>query len=159
MPKDPTPNMHEKPSKDDPPPTAQPPNFHPHHITPDTFHHLLTCYPGTVEALARRKALERATRSSTAKAKKAKKSRSGTPAAAREAQTDQDQVVDREVKEFLELDEGRYRGLPGVVRSRGGEGSGGGFLTKEELVEVMEWKLFVPSPPLVSGVFMVWCGD
>ncbi|PLB43998.1 hypothetical protein P170DRAFT_369681 [Aspergillus steynii IBT 23096] len=133
------------------------PNFHPDHITRDTFDRLLNCYPVTVEAITRRKAAERAARSSSAAAKKAKKSRSSS-SATREQQPDHDatqtEQVDREVQDFLRLDERRYQGLPELVKNRAeGSNGGGGFLTKEELVEVMEWKLkHGVSRPMLLGM-------
>lgn len=130
---------------------AQSPMFYPNQITPGTFHRLLNCYPVTVEAIARRKATARSTRSSTAAAKKAKRSKpdpsSSSAGDGDEVLTEQEQA-DRDVREFLELDERRYRGLPEIVRDRAdADGGEGGYLTKEELVEVMEWKLCVSISP------------
>ncbi|KAK1150282.1 hypothetical protein N8T08_000184 [Aspergillus melleus] len=136
---------------------AQSPIFHPNQITPDTFHRLLNCYPVTVEAIARRKATARSTRSSTAAAKKAKRSKPGPSSSSAgdgdEVLTEQEQA-DRDVREFLELDERRYRGLPEIVRDRAdSDGGEGGYLTKEELIEVMEWKLkHGVSRPMLLGM-------
>lgn len=143
-------NISQVPSEETPTP-----NFHPNHITRDTFDRLLNCYPVTVEAITRRKAAERASRASSAAAKKAKKSKRGPPPATGEPEPEQQsdhdaEQVDREVRDFLRLDKRRYSGLPALVRERaeggnGDGGGGGGFLTKEELVEVMDWKLYVLS--------------
>ncbi|KAI9039469.1 uncharacterized protein KD926_009343 [Aspergillus affinis] len=146
MAQDPTPNEPEKASSESTSSyKAQAPNFHPSYITPDTFHRLLNCYPVTVEAIARRKATGRTTRSSAAVAKKARKSKSGASSSSDgDAALTEQERVDRDVQAFLELDEKRYRGLPEIVRDRAGaDGGEGGFLTKEELVEIMEWKLCV----------------
>lgn len=49
--------------------------------------------------------------------------------------------IEEEVGRFLELDAWRYEGLPGVVGERIDKGKGGeAFLSKEELIRVMEWK-------------------
>ncbi|KAL4975434.1 hypothetical protein BDW66DRAFT_66991 [Aspergillus desertorum] len=117
-----------------------------------TFNTLLCAYETTVRQKMRTKAL--------AKSKSKSKSRSKAKA---EAKADQTQInkravpsnqegeedlesVAEQVREFLGLDEWRYDVLPALVEERreGKErrgGGGGGYLSKEELVRLMEWKL------------------
>jgi ADA HAT complex component 1 len=66
------------------------------------------------------------------------------------------QEVDAQVKEFEALDEWRYESLPGLVEARiqgkanadseEGERKKGDALSKDEVVKLMEWKLYVPPP-------------
>ncbi|KAA8652186.1 uncharacterized protein ATNIH1004_001090 [Aspergillus tanneri] len=117
------------------------PDFHPHHIRGPTFRNLLNSYRATVEAAARRKATERIARSSSATSRKTEKPKL-TPPSQNKRDCDAEQKVESEVKEFLHLDELRYSSLPDLVKERTASGGAGcGFLEKEELIRLMEWKL------------------
>ncbi|KAE8371354.1 ASST-domain-containing protein [Aspergillus bertholletiae] len=108
-------------------------NFHPGHISRDTFQALLSCYPATLAAVTRRKATDRIL---LARSKRTKRSRPASPPEAGNAQLDEEQTkqVEAEVEAFRALDALRYEVLPGEVARRG-------FLEKEEVVSLVEWKL------------------
>lgn len=61
----------------------------------------------------------------------------------------------------MSLDGFRYEGLPGVVAARAkgktDDGYECGYLEKEELVRLVEWKMYVYSFPLLF-VFIVLYG-
>ncbi|KAL5358366.1 hypothetical protein BJX96DRAFT_146411 [Aspergillus floccosus] len=88
----------------------------PQTITPETFRQLLARYPETVEAVTRRKA--------------------STPRKRKNAQPPSETEITTAVREFLELDDWRYRELPGVVGSRAE-----GYLNCEEAERLLEWKM------------------
>lgn len=88
-------------------------SYPPSKITPETFSHLLSLYPQTVERVYREKLLS------------SKKSK-------------EEGGVDEKVHEFLELDAWRYDVLPGKLKQRKAEEK---FLTKEEVEGLMDWKL------------------
>ena len=49
--------------------------------------------------------------------------------------------VEKDLDAFLKLDEWRYEVLPGKARGREEKGKDGLFIEKEELVQLMDWKL------------------
>ncbi|GAD95342.1 hypothetical protein PVAR5_3984 [Paecilomyces variotii No. 5] len=107
------------------------PSFSPEEISRSTFTRLLKCYPTTVREVYRDKLLSKyeGTR------KKVKKSPE-EPVVVPEKQ------VEKDLDAFLKLDEWRYEVLPGKMRERREEGKKEGvFIEKEELVQLMEWKL------------------
>lgn len=90
-------------------------SYGPSSISPQTFSHLLSLYPQTVERVYREKL------SSSSKKPKGNEA-----------------DVDEKVREFLELDTWRYDVLPGEMGERKGEEK---FLTKGEVEGLMGWKL------------------
>lgn len=131
--------------------TDDAPSFHPHRITRAQFHSLLSCYPTTVEQVHRRKIMlklqPKPEKGSKRKAEKKAGSASANLRGAAllqktEFNPSEMKHIAEEVRRFLELDGWRYEGLPGVIaeRIRDGKGEGDVFLSKEELVTVMEWK-------------------
>ncbi|PYI03344.1 hypothetical protein BO78DRAFT_409996 [Aspergillus sclerotiicarbonarius CBS 121057] len=127
------------------PPTTM--DLNPKSISPSTFQHLLSLYPVTVEARARHKTTEKIlSRKSSFKAKRAKTKppppETNDPGL---LTTDQQTQIKTEVEEFLSLDRFRYEDLPGAVAARAKDtsedGSGSGYIEKEELVKLVEWKM------------------
>ncbi|PYH92105.1 hypothetical protein BO71DRAFT_330703 [Aspergillus ellipticus CBS 707.79] len=114
-------------------------------ITLSTFHTLLAHYPATVEALTRRKATAKILTPGRQKKTKG-------PASASNPDPDpaQQTQIQTEVDEFLRLDAFRYEELPARIRARAGSGDEQqqqqqqhrhGYLEKEELVRLVEWKM------------------
>lgn len=127
-------------------------DLNPTTIPLSTFRTLLSSYETTLKTTTRSKALAKA----SSKGKKQKKTQ-GKKRAADSAQDDEHEhglsqdakkQVDAQVREFAALDAWRYESLPGLIerRSQGnadeGEGKGGHSLSKDELVKLMEWKLY-----------------
>ncbi|KAJ5610812.1 hypothetical protein N7510_007531 [Penicillium lagena] len=127
--------------------------FHPHRITLPTFRRLLACYATTAEQVYRRKMMiklqPKPTKGSLAKSKKGAGSASATATGAALIQkTDsnaaEELYIQTETDKYLELDQLRYEGLPKKVAERktGDDGKEkNGYLIKDELVSIMEWKL------------------
>ncbi|GLB10400.1 hypothetical protein AtubIFM57258_006806 [Aspergillus tubingensis] len=117
-------------------------DLHPQTITPQTFQHLLSLYPKTVDLLSRRKAAAKIKRkpvgAAAAAAPKTKQKSSWTSTGARSEA--EEEFITAKANEFLALDGLRYEGLPGVVATRA-EKDGNGYLEKDELVRLMEWKM------------------
>ncbi|RAH60861.1 hypothetical protein BO85DRAFT_456564 [Aspergillus piperis CBS 112811] len=121
-------------------------HLHPQSITPQTFQHLLSLYPKTVDLLSRRKAAAKIKRkpvgAAAAAAPKTKQKSSWTATGTRSKA--EEEFIAAKVNEFLSLDGFRYEGLRGVVatRAQAEEGKDGyGYLEKDELVRLMEWKM------------------
>ncbi|PYH64817.1 uncharacterized protein BO88DRAFT_350236 [Aspergillus vadensis CBS 113365] len=118
-------------------------HLHPQTISPQTFQHLLSQYPRTVDLLSRRKAAAKIKRKPAAAAPKTKQKSSWTATGTRSEA--EEEFITAKVDEFLALDGFRYEGLPGVVAARAkdddGSGYGYGYLEKDELVRLMEWKM------------------
>ncbi|EED23978.1 conserved hypothetical protein [Talaromyces stipitatus ATCC 10500] len=120
------------------------PSFAPWDITPTTFTQLLSLYPATLKESYKRKLVAVA----------ARKHRKHPERLNRE-----DPVFDRQTSEYVKLDEWRYSTLPRVLREREEgkkdikekkkdamhlkqeESYDSLFMHKEELVQLMEWKL------------------
>lgn len=125
-------------------------HLHPQTISPQTFQHLLSQYPKTVNLLSRRKAaakIKRKPAAAAAAAPKTKQKSSWTSTGTRSEA--EEEFITAKVNEFLALDGFRYEGLPGVVATRaeeGKDGYGNGYLEKDELVRLMEWKMYIPFP-------------
>ncbi|KAF9887496.1 hypothetical protein FE257_010213 [Aspergillus nanangensis] len=128
----------------------EPDAFDPDYITWSTFHKLLASYPSTVEAVARHKATERAT---IPKGKKAWREVKAQIAAGAHAQLEEKQLrqVQQEVKEYLELNEWRYQGLPSLLKGRDGDAK---LLDGREVARLVEWKMKhgIPRPTLLGMV-------
>ncbi|KAG2022170.1 hypothetical protein GB937_004265 [Aspergillus fischeri] len=139
--------------------------FSPSHITIDTFNDLLARYPTTVETVIRRKETARAIKAATAREKKTRgkeKKHAADSAASQPTLTpDEKKYIDNQVRAYLALDGLRYATLPARVRERAAaaatatEGKESktnvsGYLEKDELVQLIEWKLYVPSIHLLS---------
>ncbi|KAJ5562183.1 hypothetical protein N7461_000944 [Penicillium sp. DV-2018c] len=116
--------------------------FHPDHITPQTFHALLSLYPKTVE-----KAYSNKIRTKQSKTKTKASSK-------RKADTDTDtdtgpnleNYISEETNRYIQLDKWRYETLPRILAERAEESVSKGegkslHLLKEELIGLMEWKL------------------
>lgn len=145
------------------------PSFHPSQITAPTFRILLDCYNTTVTQVHRRKImLKLQPKPEKGSKRKAEKKAGSVSANMRGAalikKTDfnrsEQQHILEEVEKFLELDTWRFEVMPRLVSARvngggsevrnvdegDGDGNGdvregeGAFLTKDELVRVMEWK-------------------
>jgi hypothetical protein len=113
--------------------------FHPHHITPQTFHTLLALYPKTVE-----QAYSQKTRLKQSKAKGSKRKTDTKSSAAQTTTTDLDENhISEETNKYLQLDKWRYKTLPHILAKRANENSPGKgtYLLKEELINLMDWKL------------------
>ncbi|KAL4740799.1 hypothetical protein BDV11DRAFT_184462 [Aspergillus similis] len=120
-------------------------DLNPSTIALATFGTLLGAYEITVRQITRTKAL--ATLNSKSKAKsKPKTNKTQTLQRAAPSENEREENLDfvaEQVREFLELDEWRYDVLPALVADRrlGKERGGGGHLSREEVVRLMEWKL------------------
>ncbi|KAL1855990.1 hypothetical protein Plec18170_003857 [Paecilomyces lecythidis] len=109
------------------------PSFSPEEISRSTFTRLLKCYPTTIREVYRDKLLDKY-EGVRRKAKKGEKD--AAPVVVPEKQ------VEKDLNALLKLDEWRYEILPGKVRERREEGKEEAvFIEKEELVQLMEWKL------------------
>lgn len=127
-------------------------DLNPSTIALATFDTLLGAYETTVRQITRTKALATLNPKSKTKSNlKTNKTQTHKRTAPSEKEREEDlDSVSEQVREFLELDEWRYDVLPGLVADRrlDNERGGGGHLSREELVRLMEWKLYVcrPSP-------------
>ncbi|KAF7173605.1 hypothetical protein CNMCM5623_005860 [Aspergillus felis] len=134
--------------------TEELPEFSPSHITIVTFNDLLARYPTTVETVIRRKETARAIKAATAREKKtrAKEKKSAADSAATQPTLtpDEKKSIDSQVRAYLALDGLRYGILPARVRERAtaaatagkeSKTNVGGYLEKDELEQLMEWKL------------------
>ncbi|RHZ43242.1 uncharacterized protein CDV56_100915 [Aspergillus thermomutatus] len=130
--------------------------FSPSYITLDTFNDLLARYPTTVETVVRRKETTKATKAAAAREKKTrakgKKPPSDSPSLQPTLTDAEKQHIDSQVRAYLALDEFRYGTLPTRVRARatataaaaeekGSKTNVAGYLEKDELVRLTEWKL------------------
>lgn len=136
--------------------TEELPEFSPSHITLETFNDLLARYPTTVETVIRRKETAKALNAATAREKKTR-AKEKKPASAADSDAVQPtltaaekQYIDRQVRAYLALDGFRYGTLPARVRERATAATEekektnlGGYLEKDEVVQLMEWKLYV----------------
>lgn len=113
--------------------TPDRPPAEPQTITPETFRQLLARYPDTVEAVTRRKA--------------------STPRKRKNAEPPSETEITTAVREFLELDDWRYRGLPGVVGSRAER-----YLDRSEAERLVEWKMYLHFLPFTYNSFYVCLG-
>lgn len=133
-------------------------DLNPTTIPLSTFRILLSSYETTLKTTTRSKA--------SSKGKKQKKTQSKKRAADSVQNEEDDEhehehglsqdakkQVDAQAREFEALDAWRYESLPGLIerRSQGNadeeEGKGGHSLSKDELVKLMEWKLYAfPLP-------------
>lgn len=122
-------------------------SFHPQEITLETFHRLLSCYETTVAQVHRSKITLKLQR-------KPIKNLKGKPPAAVITKTDlntpDEAYICEQTDKFLELDRWRYKDLPKLVTERKAHGAndevseaGGAHLLKEELVGIMDWKMWV----------------
>ncbi|KAL4759634.1 uncharacterized protein BDW70DRAFT_161524 [Aspergillus foveolatus] len=133
-------------------------DLNPSTIALATFDTLLGAYETTVRQITRTKALATLNSKSKAKSKlKTNKTQTHKRTAPSEKEREEDlDSVSEQVREFLELDEWRYDVLPALVADRrlGNERGGGGHLSREELVRLMEWKLKhgVYRPTLLSMI-------
>lgn len=128
--------------------------FHPHRITITTFRRLLSCYPTTVEQVCRRKMMvkmqPKPEKGSKAKAqKKAGSASANARGAALIQKSDfnpsEELYIKTETEKFIELDHWRYETCPKVIAERKADpekaaSDSNGYLTKDELVSVMDWK-------------------
>ncbi|KAJ9293398.1 hypothetical protein DTO271G3_7894 [Paecilomyces variotii] len=109
------------------------PSFKPEDITRSTFNRLLKCYPLTIREVYRDK-LHIKYQGGKKKAKK------GEEDLAPEVVVPEKQV-EKDLDALLKLDEWRYEVLPSKVREREEKEKDGLFIEKEELVQLMDWKL------------------
>ncbi len=144
-------------------------DLNPTTISLSTFKALLSSYETTVKTITRSKALAKV---SSSKGKKQSQKQKKTQGKKRAADSDRNEEeeegeheqeyrlsqdakkqVDAQVREFETLDSWRYKSLPGLVEARiqgkaktDGEGGGGKepyALSKDEVVKLMESKLYV----------------
>ncbi|RHZ57638.1 hypothetical protein CDV55_101143 [Aspergillus turcosus] len=134
--------------------TEEVPEFSPSHITLETFNDLLARYPTTVETVIRCKETAKALNAATAREKRTR-AKEKKPASAADSDAVQPtltaaekQYIDRQVRAYLALDGFRYGTLPARVRERAtaaapatAETDAGPYLEKDEVVQLMEWKL------------------
>ncbi|KAJ5939465.1 hypothetical protein N7466_002599 [Penicillium verhagenii] len=124
-------------------------SFHPDQISLPTFRALLSFYPQTVERVHRRKLTLKSKGKSTKGAKGSKANAGATRPRNADAsvelelepelEPDQAAQVEASMEKFVSLDSWRYEGMPAVIAGRRSAGAGAA-LSKEELVDVMEWK-------------------
>lgn len=120
-------------------------SFDPSDMTLATFHKLLECYPGTVQAVYRRKAIKKAVPQPTKGAKKRAQREANTTEPVYKEPTEDDldksqkNYVDSETDKFLQLNDWRYDSFPAVLKERDATAEGK-FMDKVELMKVMEWK-------------------
>lgn len=139
-------------------------NLNPTTISLSTFKTLLASYKATVKSKTRSKALAKAP--SKGKKQKTQSKKRAADSVQNEGDDEHEdglsqdvkKQVDAQVKEFEALDEWRYESLPGLVEARiqgkananadseEGERKKGDALSKDEVVKLMEWKLYVPPP-------------
>lgn len=126
-----------------------PGSFHPHHITLETFRRLLSHYSSTVEQAHSRKIRSKLhSRSKSAKVSK-RKVEKASAASTTNAELDpsEEKQIREETEKFLQLDRWRYELLPKIIAGRKATqginetGEKGAYLLKEELLDIMEWKL------------------
>lgn len=124
-------------------------SFHPCRITLQTFRDLLSCYQATLSQVRRRKTILKLQPKSKRGSKgKADKKAGTTLITKTEFDASEEQHIREETDKFLELDRWRYEILPKIVgerKVRGGQKEGseveGAHLLKEELVDIMDWKM------------------
>jgi hypothetical protein len=146
------------------------PSFAPFEIDRSTFSTLLACYPTATREGFRRKILAKAQRKADREErKKAKKKSSAKGSTTVAADGDDSKAelpipkgrLDHETDVFLKLDSWRYETLPATLKERAAKsqnqpvgngaksdssnpgGSTGFYMEKDELVKLMEWKLYV----------------
>ncbi|KAL4930099.1 uncharacterized protein BDV17DRAFT_280973 [Aspergillus undulatus] len=133
-------------------------NLSPRTITLSTFTTLLTQYDSTVKRISASKALSNSNTKARFKngKSKSKKNRKRAADAAEDADEDEDSLssdtqnqIAVQVRQFQDLDEWRYGILPEILRDRregreeegNREGAESGYLSKDEALKLMEWKL------------------
>lgn len=132
-------------------PSDQDSTFHPDCMTLTTFRSLLACYPTTVEQTYRRKMMLKLQPKPEKGSKRKAEKRAGSASvnmrgAALIKKTDfspsEEKYIRDETAKFLNLDTWRYEAMPDILAGRKstGEKDEDVFLTKEELVNVMDWK-------------------
>ncbi|PYH46150.1 uncharacterized protein BP01DRAFT_294202 [Aspergillus saccharolyticus JOP 1030-1] len=127
--------------------------YDPDHITKETFQSLLAKYPSTVTSTIRRKAIASSGSSSSSSKPSRKSGAKGTTTTTTTTTTaasasskkgnpaDCNAEAEVRVQDYLALDEFRYTTLPHAVRQRATGEDGVGYLEKEELVRLVEWKM------------------
>ncbi|KAJ5145507.1 uncharacterized protein N7515_000071 [Penicillium bovifimosum] len=119
--------------------------FHPDHITPQTFDTLLSLYPKTVEQAYSHKIRQKRSKSKSTKRKTDTDTNTNT-----NTNTNLDHITE-ETNKYIELDKWRYETLPDILAKRAEEK--GPYLLKEELVNLMDWKLkHGVSRPMLMGM-------
>ncbi|KAL2004040.1 hypothetical protein VTN02DRAFT_838 [Thermoascus thermophilus] len=113
-------------------------SFSPSEISRSTFFRLLSCYRTTVREVYRDKLLVKSRPRGTRKARNV--GAGGPEDAGARIDEEEEEKMDREIESFLQLDEWRFEKLPRVLRGRA-KLPAGPFLEKDELVNLMEWKL------------------
>lgn len=124
-------------------------SFHPCRITLQTFRDLLSCYQTTVSQVRRRKTILKLQSKSKGGSKgKADKKAGATLSTKTKFDASEEQHIHEETDKFLELDRWRYEVLPKIVGERKvrdsqkeGSEAEGAHLLKEELVDIMDWKM------------------
>ncbi|CAG8139304.1 unnamed protein product [Penicillium salamii] len=114
----------------------------PQGISLGTFHRLLSCYEATVSQVHRRKSILKL----QPKQSKGSKGKSSTPVTKIDLNASQEAQVREQTDKFLELDRWRYESLPKTVlerKSDGWPGMEGAFILKDELISIMDWKMWV----------------
>lgn len=153
-------------------------NLNPGGITLQTFQVLLSLYPATVTKLHRRRNRLKL----KPKAKSAKRKAQDLDTTSEQEQDPAlEERIEEETDKFVELDSWRYQEMPKIISRRrskstsksktqtqtqtknktmkGEEEEEEAVLDKEDLVRIMEWKLYVlmPSPlPPLHGVWSMY---
>jgi hypothetical protein len=141
-------------------------SFAPSEIARSTVSMLLSLYPGTVREVYRDKVIAKLQPKLIKQGQKNTVQTKG-PGSFNEIE----KTIEKEVSSFLKLDAWRYETLPAVLRERAGkvamddeemERPGkkakkskkveGAFLEKDELVQLMDWKLYVTFVHLASSI-------
>ena len=123
-------------------------SFGPSEITRSTFCHLLSCYATAASEVYKSKRVVKS-RSNALK----QPLRGPALSATNEAQSHEEELS-KDVEAFLQLDEWRYDKLPALIKERSTRNSAkglkrsqatkkdtGAYLEKDELVQLMDWKL------------------
>ncbi|KAL4809717.1 hypothetical protein BDV18DRAFT_157465 [Aspergillus unguis] len=141
-------------------------DLNPQTITIQTFKALLSKYETTVHNKTRRKALTKATPKSKTKARTGTAKRKGKQEKKQDVSggipeqsekeeeeeeqekesnssrdLDQENAITDAVQQFKELDNWRYDTLPGLLQKRQEDEEKSCYLSREEVVRLMEWKL------------------
>jgi hypothetical protein len=126
------------------------PSLSPDQITLPTFRHLLSRYPKTVEQVHQRKVTLKLRPKAKSTKRKAKDTDSTTQ---KELDPPQEEHIRSETEKFIQLDKWRYEEMPSTIAERRASAKSEGevSLSKEELISIMEWKLYVPPPLSFPG--------
>ncbi|KAJ5893870.1 hypothetical protein N7495_005561 [Penicillium taxi] len=133
--------------------------FHPRLITRSTFQKLLSCYPTTVERVHQHRIEQKL---QPKKSKKKGASVQGLESVKTDFSKEEQSQIRDEVNRVLDLDEWRYEKMPAAILERRAANEeeekmeDSELLTKDELVNIVEWKLaWVCGIPLKEVTLLI----